>query len=112
MPRKTLLTHPDTGETKSLTDWAKTLGISYTGLRNRYRNYPNDLRKVLSPYYLDETEGKSIAQRNKEIAEFEHRHREEVQQNYELWQQRYHQKLIQHSRWVEDILVYEEQPEL
>lgn len=73
---KTLLTHPDTGETKSLTDWARILDISYAALRNRYRNYPDDIRKVLSPYYLDETEGKTIAQQNKKIAEFEQRHRE------------------------------------
>lgn len=110
MAEKIVLTHPDTGETKTIYGWAKQLGIIHKALTNRYRNYPNDLRKVLSPYYLDETEGKTIAQRNKEIAEFEEQYREEARQEYELIQQRYQQKLMRDSRWVDDILVYQEEP--
>jgi hypothetical protein len=53
MPRKVFLEHPDTKERLCITDWSKKLGCSVSTIRDRRKRYAKDLRKVLSPTYLN-----------------------------------------------------------
>lgn len=39
-------------------------------------------------------------------------HIEQMRQQQELIQYHYQQKLMRHARWIDDILVYQEEPEL
>lgn len=74
MPHNTrirLITHPDTGETNSISGWAKKLGKSKEAIRQRLNRYPHDLHKVLYPGYLNDPTPEQIAQKEQERQEQE-----------------------------------------
>ena len=62
MPKTIKLIHPITGECLSRKAWAEQLGISYKSLLKRLRKYPDNLLIVLSPYYLNDGDGKTISE--------------------------------------------------